>query len=101
MPENRAGGFGQAPLLKAGRLRGPELRLGGLRAVLDYLPPMCMQSLDRITGRPSSPWLPICGKCFQGLGDDPFAGQPGQSRPLAAGNQERCFHCGRRCHPVD
>jgi hypothetical protein len=87
------------PPLKIGYKRGPQFRQGQLVHIFDYLPPMMMQSLNE-WGKPSSPWLPICGRCFRGLGDDPFAGHPGQLRPLTIENNQRCFRCGKRCHPV-
>lgn len=86
---------------KTGRLRGPSFRLGQVVHIFDYLPPFWMQSLDD-WGNPTSPWTPICGRCFRGLGDDPFGGRQGQLRPmLKGGSGHRCFRCGRRCHPCD
>jgi hypothetical protein len=89
------------PAPKRGYRRGPSFRLGHVIHIFDYLPPMAMQSLDLITDKPTSAWLPICGRCFQGLGDNPFDGKPGQLRPLPLENKAFCFRCGRRCHPVD
>lgn len=91
--------FGK-PAPKRGHLRGPEMRLGQMVHIFDYLPPFYMQTLDD-WGKPTSPWTPICGRCFRQLGDDPFGGKQGQLRPIAIGNKERCFRCSRRCHPCD
>jgi len=81
-------------------MTGMEFRLGAVRHVFQFLPPMTMCSLHPITGLPTSPQIPICGKCFKALEDDPFDGRPGQLRPGAA-KGSRCFRCQRKCYPCD
>jgi hypothetical protein len=80
------------------KLRGPQFRTGQMLSTFEYTPPVMMQSLD-VFGRPTSQWIPLCGRCFRVLGDDPFNGHPGQTRPMRIENKQRCFKCGRRCHP--
>lgn len=91
---------GGPPAPKPGRIRGPAFRIGNMMHVFDYLPPVMMQTLDEF-GKPTSPWVPMCGKCFSQLGDDPFDGKPGQTRPLVIENNRRCARCTRRCFPFD
>jgi hypothetical protein len=77
-----------------------EFRIGQVRHIFEYLPPMTMQSLDPVSGLPSSMALPICGRCFKVLKDDPFSGQPGKLTP-GAPKGSHCFRCGNKAYPCD
>jgi len=73
--------------------KGPEMRLGQLRHVFKMLPPMTLRDLHGVT-------MPVCGRCFQKLGDDPFNGQPGEILTSVA-KGSRCGFCGHKAWPVD
>ena len=74
-------------------MQGPETRLGQVRHVFEFIPPMTLRDMYGVT-------MHVCGRCFKKLGDDPFNGQPGQIL-TSVPHGVRCGFCGRMAYPTD